>query len=437
VFVSFFPRPRYFLLSALVFAVIAVGVWFGWAKGFGAQLGFAHAGPPVIGVSMFWTGPFLWFDLYFAACVALFWGFWRILDPHPWARWSILGSALILFVTYLQVEVSVGINNWFGPFWDLVQAALGHTARVTMGQYYGQLATFLWLALVAVTIGVLTQFFVSHWVFRWRTAMNAYYVAHWPRLRRIEGASQRIQEDTMRFSTTTEDLGGALINSVMTLIAFIPVLIRLSVHVTRLPLVGDIPNALVLAAIAWAAFGTGFLALVGVKLPGLQFKNQRVEAAYRKELVHGEDDAARAQPPTLGELFSAVRRNYFTLYFHYVYFNVARILYLQADAIFSLVVLGPSVIAGVLTFGLMQQIMGAFDQVRGAFQYLINSWSTIIELQSIHKRLIGFEATLKAEPLAGIELSPDPRDAAVMAPAFSATTPVVEYQPRRAGGRRR
>ena len=56
---------------------------------------------------------------------------------------------------------------------------------------------------------------------------------------------------------------------------------------------------LVVAALLWSAFGTAFLALVGIKLPGLEFRNQRVEAAYRKELVYGEDDADRADPPTV------------------------------------------------------------------------------------------------------------------------------------------
>lgn len=39
--------------------------------------------------------------------------------------------------------------------------------------------------------------------------------------------------------------------------------------------------------------------VVGNKLPGLQFNNQKVEAAYRKELVYGEDYEERAQPKTL------------------------------------------------------------------------------------------------------------------------------------------
>lgn len=105
-----------------------------------------------------------------------------------------------------------------------------------------------------------------------------------------------------------------LIDAVMTLIAFLPVLLRLSVNVTELPLIGHIPYALVVVAIVWSLFGTLFLALVGIMLPGLEFRNQRVEAAYRKELVYGEDRADRAQPPTVWELFANVRRNYFRLY---------------------------------------------------------------------------------------------------------------------------
>ncbi len=164
-----------------------------------------------------------------------------------------------------------------------------------------------------------------------------------------------------------------------------------------------VPHALVVAAIFWAAFGTGFLALVGIKLPGLEFNNQRVEAAYRKELVYGEDHADRAEPITLGELFRNVRHNYFRLYFHYVYFNVARIFYIQADNIFPTLILVPSIVAGKLTLGLMNQITNVFSQVQGSFQYLVNSWTTIIELLSIYKRLRAFEAVIHDEPLPSLD----------------------------------
>lgn len=200
-----------------------------------------------------------------------------------------------------------------------------------------------------------------------------------------------------------EQLGGNLIDSVMTLIAFTPLLIALSVHITELPIVGVIPHPLLLSAIFWALFGTVLLAVVGVKLPGLQFRNQRVEAAYRKELVLGEDDPNRAQPPVVRELFENVRKNYFRLYFHYVYFNVFRYLYLQTNNIFSLILMAPSIAAGAITLGLLNQISNAFSQVTSSFQYLVNSWPTVVELISIYKRLRAFEATLDGEPLPDID----------------------------------
>jgi peptide/bleomycin uptake transporter len=205
-----------------------------------------------------------------------------------------------------------------------------------------------------------------------------------------------------------ESLGVNLISAVLTLLAFLPVLVRLSSNVTELPLIGSIPYPLVFAAVIWSVLGTGALALIGIKLPGIEFFNQRVEAAYRKELVLGEDDPARAEPPTLGVLFGNIRRNYFRLYLNFMYFNIGRIVYLQTDTIFPYVLLAPTIIAGKITLGAMNQILNAFSQVRTSFQYLVNSWSTIVELLSIYQRLRAFEAKIGGEPLPPIETRTKP-----------------------------
>jgi peptide/bleomycin uptake transporter len=403
-FVSFFPRPRQFFLSAIVWTLLAIALWYGVVDDLGNRLGIsAPAADAQVGVAMLWSGPSLWFYLYFALCLAIFSGGWMFLAPHPWARWSIFGSALILFTTYFQVQVNVAINGWFGPFYNMIQTALSKPGSITFEQFYGLLSTFAGIALIGVTVGVLSRFFISHYIFRWRTAMNEYYITHWSRLRTIEGASQRVQEDTMRFATTVEGLGVNLIDSVMTLLAFLPVLVKLSSNITELPLVGAIPYPLVFAAVIWSVFGTGLLALIGIRLPGIEFFNQRVEAAYRKELVLGEDDPARADPPTAQALFAAIRKNYFRLYLNFMYFNVGRIVYLQTDAIVGYFLLAPTIVAGNITLGAMNQILRAFTQVRSSFQYLVNSWSTIVELISIYQRLRGFEAKIHDEPLAAIE----------------------------------
>ncbi|SDO93294.1 peptide antibiotic transporter SbmA [Afipia sp. GAS231] len=402
-FVSFFPRPKLFFISVIVWTALAMTLWYSFASTL-----FGSSEQPVIGVAMFLSARELWFDLYFALAVAIFAGAWMTFSPHPWAPWSIIGSALILFSSYFQVQVSVAINGWRGPFYNLIQAALSKPGSVTTEQLYGGIQTFAGIATVGIVVAVLTSFFVSHYIFRWRTAMNDFYVVNWARLRTIEGASQRVQEDTMRFATTMESLGVNLIRAVMTLIAFLPVLVVLSRNITELPVIGSIPYSLVWAAVIWSMLGTGTLALIGIRLPRIEFFNQRVEAAYRKELVLGEDDPARAQPPKLSDLFHDVRTNYFRLYLNFMYFNVGRYVYLQTDVIFPYILLAPTLVAGKITLGLMQQILSAFAEVRSSFQYLINAWSTIVELISIYQRLRGFEARIHDEPLPSIESVPDP-----------------------------
>ncbi len=395
-FKSFFPNPKWFFGSLLLWFAVNIALWYSGGSGWGTLLGFPQgydAAELPIGVSRFWSPAFLWFYLWFGASAAAFALCWRAKSNNPWQGWSVWGSAFILFNIWFGVQVSVVVNAWYNPFYDLIQKMLS-TGGGDVGQLYAGIMTFLYIAMVYVTIAVLNLFFVSHYVFRWRTAMNDYYTQNWDQLRQIEGASQRIQEDTMRFARTMEGLGVSLVEAMMTLLAFLPVLFSLSSHVQQLPIVGAMPHALVWAAISWAVLGTAVLMLVGYKLPGLEFNNQMVEAAYRKELVYGEDNPERADPLTLQELFGKVRFNYFRLYFHYAYFNLVRIWYMQLDNIYGLFVLFPSIAAGAITLGLMMQIANVFGKVRESFQYLIASWPTIIELLSIYKRLKAFESTL-------------------------------------------
>jgi peptide/bleomycin uptake transporter len=379
-FKSFFPNPRLFFFSVVIYAAICSFVWYGFNDQIGAFLGFdLSSSEPVIGLGHFVTDSFLLFYLYYFVCTALFATFWFKLENHPWQWWSIIGSSFILFSTYYSVQVSVAINNWRRPFFDLVQDALkGSTSQPAdaetavvpeetvssiSDELFDLIVIFAEIAFLAIFVYVITRFFVSHYIFRWRTAMNDYYTAQWEQVRHIEGASQRIQEDTMRFAEIMEGLGVSIVDAVMTLFAFLPVLWVLSEYVRELPIVGEIAHPLFVASLVWSVFGTGLLAIVGIKLPGLEFKNQRVEAA----------------------------------------FNVARMLYLQADNIFVYVLLIPTIAAGAITFGILQQILTAFSQVSNSFQYLVNSWTTIVQLLSIYKRLSSFEAAIKNEPLPEID----------------------------------
>jgi len=132
-----------------------------------------------------------------------------------------------------------------------------------------------------------------------------------------------------------------------------------------------------------------------LRLVGVEYDLQKQEAAYRKILVIAEDDET-VRPKTIDELFNDVRKIHFTSYIRYLYFNIGRIAYLQANVLSAYVFLAPAIVAGVVTLGVMQQIIRAFGRVEGSMQYLLKSWPTIIELVSVYKRLREFERQLKS-----------------------------------------
>ena len=401
-FESFFPSPKKFLLSAVVWFFASLALWYGLFNEMAAQFSLMPEPlpsdtPPAEGERPPFLNPEkVWLYQYIVLVTALFCVFWFFKERNRWYWWSVVGSAVILLVTYFQVQLGVFINNWYGDFYDLIQLALSErgVSNVSSREFYGRLFTLLFVLVPNILVLVLFAYFTSHYVFRWRTAMNDYYMQYWSELRSIEGAAQRVQEDTMRFAGIVENLGSAFISSIMTLIAFLPLLWTLSKEVTELPLIGAVNGSLVFIALMSAAFGTVLLAAVGYRLPGLEFNNQKVEAAYRKELVYGEDSEARATPPTVHELFGDVRKNYFKLYFNYLYFNIFRYAYLQGAAFIPLIALGPTFVAGAITFGIYQQINQAFSRVENSFQFLVNSWTTIVELMSIYKRLKAFESVI-------------------------------------------
>ena len=352
----------------------------------------AAAAPPLETGVNFLTAERVWLYQYVLMVAALFCLFWYFYKRNEWYWWSVVGTTCILLIIYFQVQVEAFVNEWSGAFFNVIQSALTQPGSVTPDQLYGLTFVIIAVTIPNVLVAVALAFFTSHYVFRWRKAMNFYYMAYWPQIRTVEGAAQRVQEDTMRFAAIIEDLGTAFFASLITLVVFLPLLWNLSANISELPIFGSVPGGLVWVALVGAAAGTALLAAVGIKLPGLNFNNQLVEAAYRKELVFGEDHADRAQPPTVRDLFAAVQTNYYRLYFHYTYFNLARYGYTNMVGYVPLLVMAPSILAGTLTMGIYQQIQIAFGQVFSSFQFFARAWTVIVELQSVHMRLSKFES---------------------------------------------
>ena len=320
----------------------------------------------------------------------------RFFNSKKWFLWAWIGSFIILSSLWVQVLIDVKINEWFGVFYDMIQKALAEPNVVSIEEYFASLFSFITLAGMYIAVYVAISFFTAHFLFRWRTSMVEWYHSVYDKARKIEGASQRVQEDTIKFTRIMEGLGTSLIESIMILIQFTPILFGLSIGIPIF-FFGEWEYGLIVGALIWTIGGTVFLIVLGLilRLVGVEYDLQKQEAAYRKILVIAEDDET-VRPKRIDELFDDVRKIHFLSYLRYLYFNIGRIAYLQANVLSAYVFLTPAIVAGVVTLGVMQQIIRAFGRVEGSMQYLLKAWPTIIELASVYKRLREFEDKLKS-----------------------------------------
>ena len=327
-----------------------------------------------------------------------------------WRLWSWGGLLLLIVSLWFQVQMTVAINTWYKKFYDLLQNAGDYVDKPQEGikLFFSQLISldyilngfegdlsFVVIAFPYIFLAIFTGWFTRIYGLRWREAMTFNYIPKWQAVEsEIEGASQRIQEDCNRFARIIESLGLQVIRAFMTLIAFIPILWTLSEKVD-IPILKDIDGSLVWFTLIISLGGIVISWFVGIKLPGLEYKNQRVEAAFRKDLVLGEDDKKNyAQTETLLELFTGIRFNYHRLYLHYGYFDGWMHTYDQFMIIAPYLIMGPGLFTGLITLGVLMQVSNAFSRVHGGFALFLHNWTTITELRSIWKRLSEFERNL-------------------------------------------
>ena len=321
-----------------------------------------------------------------------------------WFLWSYIGTIVVLSFLWLQVKIDVEVNAWFGEFYDLIQKALGEPGSITATEYWSSLASFAKLAAMGISLGLASAFITAHYLFRWRTSMVEWYHSVYDKASKIEGASQRVQEDTVKFSKILENLGTSFIESIMVLVQFFPILMGLSTGIVVLWF-DDWAYGLAFGALIWSLGGTILLMAAGyfLRLVGIEYDLQKREAAYRKLLVIYEDDE-NIRPKNLEELYDDVRKISYESYLKYLYFNIVRLAYLQANVLSAYVLLAPAIISGMITLGVMQQIIRAFGRVEGSLQYLLKSWPLIIEFLSVVKRLKEFEREIKNNSDANLKI---------------------------------
>jgi len=345
-----------------------------------------------------------------------------------------VGMVVVVGYAFFLAHVKAELNDFYSRFYDLLQKGGGDEEFGSGGygsgyaDYKSQVTSELWsFAMIVaplVSASPAAKYIRSAWAFSWRVAlMKAYLVAWDTKQEPIEGASQRLHEDSQRFATALEGCLVALLDALFTLIVFTPILTNLSKEVAP-PWEMGIFDDVWLWGMAFTCSLVGLTGAVvfGQRLVGLEVANQRVEALLRKDLVLlettpamivGTEAAAGAQSPSqqrqasflpqayFKETLSSLWTNYFQLFKHFGLLNFWLSLFDQIMVLAPYVIAAPLIFdedpARRITLGTLMKMSNSFEKVFGSLSVVAENWGAVNDFRSTYRRLREFEAKLYAK----------------------------------------
>ncbi len=333
--------------------------------------------------------------------------------------WGLLAAIVALNLTV--VYFNVVYTYWYKVAYNALQTKSAATFWASMFSYrfvqgfpyfvpgFCEIATCLIVASVYA-------FYLSQMLeIRWRRWLTTNFLRDWldrgtyyhlnlraPATQPPDNPDQRIADDIPAFVTGTLTLGISLLSNAVTLVSFIGVLWTIAPPLA----IGQwrIPGYLVWSAILYSAAGTWAAQLVGRKLIGLTFEQQRFNADFRFGLVrvreHTEQIALyRGEQQEFDGLmarFAAIYRNWWALMKRTKALNFFTIGFTQVALIFPLVVAVPGYFSGIFTLGTLMQILTIFGNVQGAFSWVVSSYSDLVTWRATVERLVGFTRSVQA-----------------------------------------
>lgn len=367
-----------------------------------------------------------------------------------------VGLVLVIVNSVFVAHIKVTLNTFYAEFFDLMQLS-GTLLVDAPGGEHGSgndVAALFWRAtlrrdvasklqefaiIVAplVLLSPIAKWVRSHWALSWRVALMTSYLRHWDvDAPPLEGASQRLHEDSQRFASALQGCLISALDALFSLVLFLPILLELSTRCAPPVALGSLRGGwLVVAAVGAALLGLGGAALVGMRLVTLEVNNQRVEAALRKDLVlletspvsllgRRECGAPSEDAPVVAHFRAPVARlraNYSALFRHFSGLNLWLATFDQTMAIFPYVVTAHLLFdddpARRITLGVLVQVSNSFEKVFQSMSVISENWGAINEFRSVLRRLREFESQLHAATAAASArgrtrlLPPPPADA--------------------------
>lgn len=223
-------------------------------------------------------------------------------------------------------------------------------------------------------------------------------------------------QDTQRFAAGIQTCVAVVLESVLTLAVFCPVLYELD-------------PALMYTALGFALGGLGVSFAVGRKLVGLEVNNQKAEAALRRDLVLLEAEPASLRCRFDGLIYD-LSRNYRALYLNFAALATWLAAFDQSAIILPYALVAARLFVsgdGRMTLGELMQVTNSFDRVFSSLNVVSDNWLQINEWRSCRRRLAEFERALYGTQLVPPQTELSDAEPAAPGPPVSAEGPAEPY----------
>jgi putative ATP-binding cassette transporter len=336
---------------------------------------------------------------------------WSLTAPYwrsdQWRTAWVLIVAIVA-LTLGGVYLNVQLNTWYRQFYDALE-------QRDISAFWSLLLYFCGLAAVNIVVVVYRIYLTQYMEMRWRTWLTDRYLSAWLNKqvyyrmelenRGTDNPDQRIAEDLRNFTVGTLSLSLGLLSAVVTLASFITILWTVSgpISFTVGGLDLTIPGYMVWVAIIYAVVGTLLTHLVGRRLVGINFQQERFEADFRFSLVRLRENAEGAalyrgeasEQEHLRGRFGAIQANWWELMRYTKRLTFFTAGYGQVSSIFPLLVGAPRYFAGEIALGGLMQISNAFGRVEDSLSWFINAYARVADWKASVDRLLTFHDALE------------------------------------------
>ena len=328
----------------------------------------------------------------FKAFWQLFKGYWN--SEEKWKARGLL--AFVIGLNFAMVWFLVQINSWYNEFYNALQEYRSDLFWELVGKFTLLAFCYICIAVYAVYLRQLLEI-------KWRAWMTNNYLKSWLKNQTYyklkdstDNPDQRISEDISSFVSTTLQLIIGFLKQLTTLVAFGFVLWELSGAIDLFGV--EIPGYMFWFSVIYSGVGTILVHMVGRKLIGLQFNQQRYEADFRFSMMRVRENSESiafyrgedSELETFTERFKNVIKNFRALMTKTKHLNFYSVGYSQLAVIVPLILAAPRYFANEIQLGGLMQTISAFGRVQDALSYFVDSYATIANLAAVINRLAGF-----------------------------------------------